>query len=91
MRVLQVLYWRPRQAIDVIPGMGGVLDPDDVAKICKCITDQPNTGRWPRHTWPVVMDRMATHAQYITWQPDPSMWCYGGRAQRVSVGDLSNV
>lgn len=76
-----MLYSRPRVASDAIPGMEGVLSTDDVNGICEAF--QALHGRQEIDSWPMVMDAMAAHAQYTIWQPDPSMWCYGGRAQRV--------
>ncbi len=84
----QVHYSRPRQVSDVIPGMGGVLDPNDVAKICNCIDGRDCPTPAVGQAWPVVLNRSAVNQQYSTWQQDPSMWCQGGRAQRVSGGCL---
>ncbi|KAG2433991.1 hypothetical protein HYH02_012452 [Chlamydomonas schloesseri] len=35
--------------------------------------------------WPVLLDRSAVHESYMAWQPDPTVWCYGGEKARVGI------
>ncbi|KAG2426625.1 hypothetical protein HXX76_012939 [Chlamydomonas incerta] len=35
--------------------------------------------------WPILRDWRGVHESYKAWQPDPTVWCYGGEAARVSI------
>ncbi|KAG2452079.1 hypothetical protein HYH02_003115 [Chlamydomonas schloesseri] len=35
--------------------------------------------------WPVLRDWRAVHESYKAWQPDPTVWCYGGEKARVHI------
>ena len=35
--------------------------------------------------WPILRDLRGVHDSYKAWQPDPTVWCYGGEAERVRM------
>ncbi len=87
---MQVDYEKKKTVSDVFINTQDKVDPEDVMSICAAIEGvRRSRGNDPEPiraaAWPRELDHIQVHDNYKHWQPDPTLWCYGGWQARVRI------